>query len=204
MPIERQRMQVNLRTALDRQQLLLREANHKVNNSLQIVAAVLHLQSSNRKNADVRHELREAGSRIAATARAHQRLYSSGKIETLDLGVYLTDVCKDLNASISACEINVTAEQGIVTPTGRGITAVLLVNELVTNAIKHAYSEARCIWVTLSRRAVLVSVRDEGVGLPPDFDTKTGHRLGMRLVNAFTQLQGNLQVIRRTPGQNSL
>ncbi|MGA8698345.1 MAG: sensor histidine kinase, partial [Xanthobacteraceae bacterium] len=173
MPIERQRMQVNLRTALDRQQLLLREANHRVNNSLQIVAAVLHLQSSNTKNADVRHELREAGSRIAAIARAHQRLYSSGKIETLDLGVYLTDVCKDLNASISACEINVTAEQGIVTPTGRGITAVLLVNELVTNAIKHAYSEARCIWVTLSRRAVLVSVRDEGVGLPPDFDTKT-------------------------------
>jgi len=208
MPIERQRMQVNLRTALDRQQLLLREANHRVNNSLQIVAAVLHLQSSNTKNADVRHELREAGSRIAAIARAHQRLYSSGKIETLDLGVYLTDVCKDLNASISACEINVTAEQGIVTPTGRGITAVLLVNELVTNAIKHAYSGARCsIWVTLSRKAegmILVSVRDEGVGLPPDFDTKTGHRLGMRLVNAFTQLQGNLQVIRRTPGQNSL
>src|SRR5271166_891478 len=99
MAIERQRMEVNLRTALDRQQLLLREANHRVNNSLQIVAAMLHLQSSNTENADVRHELREAGSRIAAVARAHQRLYSSGKIETLDLGVYLTDVCKDLNAS---------------------------------------------------------------------------------------------------------
>jgi two-component sensor histidine kinase len=131
MAIERQRMEVNLRTALDRQQLLLREANHRVNNSLQIVAAMLHLESSNTENADVRHELREAGSRIAAIARAHQRLYSSGKIETLDLGVYLTDVCKDLKASMSACEINVTAEQGIVTPTDRGITAVLLVNELV-------------------------------------------------------------------------
>jgi two-component sensor histidine kinase len=205
MAIERQRMEVNLRTALDRQQLLLREANHRVNNSLQIVAAMLHLQSSNTENADVRHELREAGSRIAAIARAHQRLYSSGKIETLDLGVYLTDVCKDLKASMSACEINVAAEQGIVTPTDRGITVVLLVNELVTNAIKHTYLGARCsIWVTLSRKAevmILISVRDEGVGLPPDFDTKTGRRLGMRLVNAFTQqLNGNLQVIRRTPG----
>jgi two-component sensor histidine kinase len=205
MAIERQRMEVNLRTALDRQELLLREANHRVNNSLQIVAAMLHLQSSNTESADVQHELREAATRIAAIARAHQRLYSSGKIETLDLGVYLTDVCKDLNASIPGCEINVSAEQGIVTPTDRGITVVLLVNELVTNAIKHAYPEGRCtIWVTLSRKAeggILVAVRDEGVGLPPDFDIKTGRRLGMRLVNAFTQqLHGNLQVMRRTPG----
>lgn len=205
MAIERQRMEVNLRAALDRQQLLLREANHRVNNSLQIVAAMLHLQSSSTENDDVRHELREAGSRIAAIARAHQRLYSSGKIETLDLGVYLTDVCNDLNASIPACEIKVTTEQGIVTATDRGITVVLLVNELVTNAIKHAYPGGRCrIWVSLSRNsegAILIAVRDEGVGLPPDFDIRTGRRLGMRLVNAFTQqLHGNLQVMRRAPG----
>ncbi len=205
MAIERQRIEVNLREAVDRQQLLLREANHRVNNSLQIVAAMLHLQSSNTDSTDVRHELREAGSRIAAIARAHQRLYSSGKIETLDLGVYLTDVCKDLNASIPTCEIEVAAEEGIVTPTDRGITVVLLVNELVTNAIKHAYPGGRCkIWVTLSRKAdgtMLIGVRDEGVGLPPDFDIETGRRLGMRLVNAFTgQLQGKLQVIRREPG----
>ena len=205
MAIERQRMEVNLRTAVDRQQLLLREANHRVNNSLQIVAAMLHLQSSSTENTDVRDELREAGSRIAAVARAHQRLYSSGKIETLDLGVYLTDVCKDLNASIPDCEISVSAEQGIVTPTDRGITVALLVNELVTNATKHAYPEGHCrIWVTLSRKAedgILVAVKDEGVGLPPDFDIKTGRRLGMRLVNAFTQqLHGDLQVRRRAPG----
>jgi GAF domain-containing protein len=97
MAIERQRMEVNLRQALDRQQLLLREANHRVNNSLQIVAAMLHLQSSHTENSDVRNELREAGTRIAAVARAHQKLYISGQIETLDLGAYLTDVCKDIS-----------------------------------------------------------------------------------------------------------
>ena len=205
MAIERQRMEVNLRQALDRQQLLLREANHRVNNSLQIVAAMLHLQSSHTENSDVRNELREAGTRIAAVARAHQKLYISGQIETLDLGAYLTDVCKDITASISTCEINVNAEQGIVVPTDRAITIVLLVNELVTNAIKHAYPQAHCrVWVTLSRKAeggILVSVRDEGVGLPADFDVKTGRRLGMRLVKAFTeQLRGELQVVRREPG----
>jgi two-component sensor histidine kinase len=205
MAIERQRMEVNLRQAIDRQQLLLKEVNHRVNNSLQIVAAMLHLQSSHTENGDVRNELREAGTRIAAVARAHQKLYISGQIETLDLGIYLTDVCKDITASISTCEINVSTEQGIVIPTDRAITIVLLVNELVTNAIKHAYPQAHCrVWVTLSRKAeggILVSVRDEGVGLPANFDVKTGRRLGLRLVRAFTeQLRGELQVVRREPG----
>jgi two-component sensor histidine kinase len=166
---------------------------------------MLHLQSSHTESSDVRDELREAGTRIAAVARAHQKLYISGQIETLDLGAYLTEVCKDITASISTCEINVSAEQGIVIPTDRAITIVLLVNELITNAIKHAYPEAPCrVWVALSRKAedgILVSVRDEGVGLPADFDVKSGRRLGMRLVKAFTeQLRGELQIVRKEPG----
>jgi two-component sensor histidine kinase len=204
MAIERQRMEANLRTALDRHQLLLKEANHRVNNSLQIVASMLHLQSSNAENPDLRRELREAGSRIAAVARAHQRLYSSNRIDSLDLGIYLTDVCKDLNASIPDCEISVSAEEGIIKPTDRAVAVALLVNELVSNAIKHAYPGAQCrIWATLSRKSgsIVLTVRDEGIGLPADFDLNTGRRLGMRLVNAFTkQLRGTLQVVRRNPG----
>jgi two-component sensor histidine kinase len=204
MAIERQRMEANLRAALDRQQLLLKEVNHRVNNSLQIVASMLHLQSSNTENSDLRRELREAGSRIAAVARAHQRLYSSNRIDSLDLGVYLTDVCNDLNASLPDCEINVRAEEGIINSTDRAVAVALLVNELVSNAIKHAYPGARCrIWVTLARKggSILLTVRDAGIGLPADFDLKGGRRLGMRLVNAFTkQLQGDLQVVRRHPG----
>ena len=205
MSIERQRMEESLRKALDRQQLLHREVNHRVNNSLQIVAAMLHLQSAQTESDNVRHELREASSRIAAIARAHQRLYNSDQIGTLDLGAYLTDVCQDINASVATCEIDDTAERGIIAPTDRAVTIVLLVNELVTNAIKHAYQEARCrIWVTLSRvaeRPIHITVRDEGVGLPADFDLTSGRRLGMRLVNAFTeQLGANLHVVRKEPG----
>jgi two-component sensor histidine kinase len=70
--------------------------------------------------------------------------------------------------------------------------------------MKHAYPGARCrIWVTLARKggSILLTVRDVGVGLPADFDLRTGRRLGMRLVNAFTkQLQGDLKVVRRNPG----
>lgn len=204
MAIERQRMERNLRTALDRQQFLLREVNHRVNNSLQIVATMLHLQSSTAQSVDVRHELHEASSRIAAIARAHQRLYGSDEIATLDLAAYLGEVCGDLQETMPGCEIHVSANEAIEIATDRAIPVALLVNELITNAAKYAYPDGNCrAWVTLTRKddATLVSVRDEGVGLPPDFDVKSGKRLGMRLVNAFSsQLQADLQVKRRTPG----
>ena len=82
MAIERQRIEGNLRQALDRQQLLVKEVNHRVNNSLSIVASMLHLHASVAGSSDVRHELREASSRIAAIARAHQRFI--GRLLALD------------------------------------------------------------------------------------------------------------------------
>src|SRR3954451_25423957 len=205
MAIERQRMEGNLRQALDRQQLLIKEVNHRVNNSLSIVASMLHLHASGAESNEVRHELREASSRIAAIARAHQRLYKSDRIDTLDLGAYLTEVCKDLDDSMPSCEVTVSAEEGIEIRTDRAIPAVLLVNELITNAAKYAYPAGNCrVWVTLSRAPkdnVVISVRDEGVGLPTTFDIKSGRRLGMRLVGSFSaQLQGDLQVLRKDPG----
>jgi two-component sensor histidine kinase len=205
MAIERQRMEGNLRQALDRQQLLIKEVNHRVNNSLFIVASMLHLHASGAESNEVRHELREASSRIAAIARAHQRLYKSDRIDTLDLGAYLTEVCKDLKDSMPSCEVNVSSEEGIEIRTDRAIPAVLLVNELITNAAKYAYPAGNCgVWLTLSRAPkdnVLISVRDEGVGLPPTFNIKSGRRLGMRLVGSFSQqLQGDLEVLRKNPG----
>jgi two-component sensor histidine kinase len=114
--------------------------------------------------------LREASSRIAGIARAHHRLYRSDRIDTLDLGAYLRDVCKDIAESTPACEISVSVEQGIEISTDRAIPAVLLINELITNAAKYAYPAGNCrVWVTLSlatKETVVISVRDEGVGLP--------------------------------------
>jgi two-component sensor histidine kinase len=202
--IERQRSEENLRKALDRQQILMGEINHRVNNSLQIVASMLHLHSSATESEALRHELLEARSRIAAIARAHHRLYHGDKIDAIDLGAYLREVCGDIAASMQTCEINVNAEDGITIRTDRAVAAVLFVNELMTNAAKHAYPDGGCrIWVALSRHSgdsVVISVRDEGVGLPPQFDQKSG-RLGMRLVHSFAQqLKGDLQVLRKEPG----
>lgn len=204
MAIERQRMEENLRKALDRQEVLMREVNHRVNNSLQIVASMLHLHSSVAQSEEVGRELRQAGGRITAIARAHKRLHSGDKIDALDLGAYLTEVCGDIAASMPDCTIEVDAAEGVVIRTDQALPAVLLVNELITNVAKYAYPDGVCrVWVTLSRsseRSVVISVRDEGVGLPSQFDLKAG-RLGMRLINSFAQqLRGDLQVFRKDPG----
>jgi two-component sensor histidine kinase len=209
MAIERQRIESSLREALDRQQVLLKEVNHRVNNSLQIVAGMLHLHSASSQSDEVRDELNEASSRIAAIARAHQRLYSSNQIHVLDLGAYLRDVCHDLEASMPDCKIDVGTDDGIEIATDRAIPAALLVSELITNVAKYAYPAGHSrAWVALSRGpedTITISVRDEGAGLPPDFDIHSKRRLGMRLVNAFaTQLQGDFQFRRRDPGTEFL
>lgn len=203
MAIERQRIEQNLAKAVERQQALTHEMNHRVNNSLQMVASVLHLHSST-ANEDVRKELRQAEARITAIARVHRRLYRGDEIAAIDLAAYLREVCNDIAESVSNCEINVDVEQGIVVRTDRAIPAVLSVNELITNAAKYAYpGRDRRVWVRLARSSddtALISVRDEGVGLPAEFDLKAGG-LGMRLVNSFArQLQGELQVVRKDPG----
>jgi two-component sensor histidine kinase len=208
MAIERQRIERDLRGALDRQQMLLREVNHRVNNSLQIVGSMLHLQGKATSNTEVQHQLREASTRITAIARAHQRLYRTDEFTTLELGAYLADVCSDICEATPGCAIHVFAPDHVVLTTDRAVTVALLINELVTNVAKYAYPAGGCqCWVTLTRdgSGLTIGVRDEGVGLPAGFDLQKSSGLGMRLVTAFTkQLRGALKVVARTPGTEFL
>ena len=208
MAIYRQRAERSLTAALERHQLLAKEVNHRINNSLQIVSSMLHLQTTATQNPEVQHALRDASTRIAAVARAHQRLYSSEKIDTVDLGAYLGDICGDLGKAMPHCRIDFSAAPDINCATDTAIPVALLVNELITNSAKYAYPDGACeVWVEVSRSdgGISISVRDQGIGLPADFDIKSGKRLGMRLVTALSsQVKADLQVHRHTPGTEFL
>ncbi len=208
MAIYRQRAERNLTAALERHQILAKEVNHRINNSLQIVASMLHLQTTTTQSDEVRHALRDASSRIAAIARAHQRLYGSDQIGVVDLGAYLTDICNDLGKAMPNCVIHVAAASGVQCATDTAIPVALLVNELITNSAKYAYPEGGCeVWLDVARadNTISIAVRDRGIGLPADFDMHSGKRLGMRLVNALSaQVQAELQVRRHNPGTEFL
>ena len=208
MAIYRQRAERKLTDALDRHQLMAKEVNHRINNSLQIVASMLHLQTTTTQSDEVRHALHDASSRIAAIARAHQRLYGGDQIGKVDLGAYLSDICNDLGKAMPDCKIHVAAAPDIHCATDTAIPVALLVNELITNSAKYAYPDGGCeVWLDVSRSddAISISVRDRGIGLPPEFDLNSGKRLGMRLVSALSsQVHADLQVRRHTPGTEFL
>jgi two-component sensor histidine kinase len=190
MAIERQRHERRLNEALEHQQVLVKEINHRVKNSLQLVSSMLNLQAGGDPVAAER--LQDASSRIAAIARAHDRLYRSPQIENIDLGGYLIEVCRDLNEVMPHCEVECVAPDTIYMSTDRAIRVALLVTELVTNSAKHAYPDGQPgrIWVNLARgdrETAHISVRDEGEGLPPAFDMGRGGGLGMRLAMALAQ-----------------
>lgn len=194
MAIEQERNQRLLNAALERHQVLLKEMNHRIKNSLSIVISMIRLQVKDADPSPVSEQLEAAALRIHAVARAHERLYQTDDVEHLDAGRYIEQVCGDVDESVANCAIHVDAERDILIATDRAIPLALMVNELITNAAKHAYaSQTGCeIWVRLARDAgkITVSVRDQGIGLPPNFDMAKSKGLGMRLVRAFTKQLG--------------
>lgn len=195
MAIEQQQYQRKLQTALDRHQILLKEVNHRVKNSLQVVSAMLHLQASAASDPKTRESLSAASSRISTVGRAYERLAYNADYEKIDLAAYLREVLKDLEAEISPCQIHFETSGETQLAADRSILVGLIVNELVSNAAKYAYPNMSGgeIWVEMAKMrgpAVLVSVRDEGVGMPAGFDPSSSKRLGSRLVIALSKQLG--------------
>jgi two-component sensor histidine kinase len=129
---------------------------------------------------------------VHAVARAHERLYQTDDVEHLDIGRYIEQVCRDIDESVAHCELHIEAQHDIMIATDRAIPVALMVNELITNAAKHAYEGETGfkVWVRLVRigdRIIRVSVRDEGIGLPSTFDAANSKGLGMRLLRSFQQ-----------------
>jgi two-component sensor histidine kinase len=198
MAIERQRYERHLKAALDRHQTLLKEINHRVKNSLQIVTSMLNLQARSANDAKLSGHLVEASTRVLAIAHAYERLAYDADFDSIELGAYLQQVCADAVSSNSRCELNVAATPGILVRPDRAIPIALIVNELVTNSTKYAFSDRTDghIWVRLSRpneNTILISVRDDGLGMPPKFDIIKSKGLGMRIATALAkQLGGNI------------
>jgi two-component sensor histidine kinase len=196
MAIERQRYERQLKTALDRHQILLKEITHRVKNSLQVVISMLHLQASASNDATLGAQLAEAASRVSAIGRAYERLAYDENVETIALDAYLRDVCTDAIRANSHCQLEFTADPRIHVDADRAIPIALIVNELITNAAKHTFPEGPSpggIAVRLTERtdaSILLTVSDKGPGLPADFDIAKSKGLGMRVVIALTQQLG--------------
>jgi len=206
MAIERERHERHLHVALEMQQVLLAEINHRVKNSLQVVSSMLQLQAGAAGDPLVRAQLEEASHRVATVGRAYDRLSYDGQYKDIDLGAYLREVVNDLAASNKGARLLFEESEKVSVASDQAIPIALIVNELVTNAAKYAYPENKdgTVWIRLATNndaGILVSVRDEGVGLPKDFFVAKSRRLGARLVKALaSQLAAELNTTERDKG----
>src|SRR6476659_308750 len=141
MAIEQQQYQQKLKAALDRHQVLLKEVNHRVKNSLQVVASMLHLQANAVGDPELSDRLNEASSRISTVGRAYERLAYDADYEKIGLVAYIREVLKDLDVAVTPCELLLDAPEEIQFAADRAILVALIINELVLNAAKHAYTD---------------------------------------------------------------
>jgi two-component sensor histidine kinase len=170
-------------------EVLLREVNHRVGNSLQIIASLLHLQASSSTQDDVKAALTNAMGRVAAVAQVHRRLYTSHDLKSVLLNQYLDALLEDLRRSAEGnrmSRLTLKAEPVEIDPDS-AVAIGIIINELVMNAVKYAYPDgAGPIHVDLTRQddEIVLSIADDGVGLNAKADPRsTG--MGQRIVAAM-------------------
>jgi two-component system, sensor histidine kinase PdtaS len=180
--------------------VMMREGDHRIKNSLQIVSSLMTLEARREENnPSASQVLRTAAARIQSVARMHDALQLSGGEDVVDLGSVLKKMCESLQAmggGSGAVTVRVSAEP-IKAPVAYAQPIVLAVNELVVNALRHAFPDGRsgAIDITLKQidGAVHVGVADDGVGLAADHDSGRGY--GMKLVHMMaSQIGGALRV----------
>jgi two-component sensor histidine kinase/CheY-like chemotaxis protein len=170
-------------------EVLLREVNHRVGNSLQIIASLLHLQANSSTEDDVKAALTNAMGRVAAVAQVHRRLYTSHDLKSVLLNQYLDALLEDLRRSAEGNRMSrlTSKAEPIEIDPDRAVAIGIIVNELVMNAVKYAYPEgAGPIHVTLHAEGddLIMSIADDGVGLNVRTDPRsTG--MGQRIVTAM-------------------
>lgn len=216
---DKERVEAEIRVARDEYKalaeeraLLLREVNHRVSNSLQLIASLLHFQGDISTNPDVKAALKEANGRVLAVARVHRSLYTSLEVRWVSLAEYLSSLLRDLenvssgsdaqdSAILFACD-NIQA--GPDTAVAVGIVAT----ELVLNALKHAYPHAQGqVRITLRSigSSIELMVEDDGIGASDMLQNPKTRGLGRRIMAGMAdKLEGALRYETLTPGTRAI
>jgi two-component sensor histidine kinase len=187
-------------------EILMREGDHRLMNSLQLVQSVLALQSRNATSQETKTQLDMASNRVLAIGTVHKQLHLTGSLEEIDFDAFLQRLCESLKHTAPAqiTAIHVTADNSKLRSdlaSGMG----LLVAELVTNSFKHAYEDGQRGSVTVDFKQTVddwrLQVLDEGRGLPAGFDVNHSKGVGMQVIKAFVRrLNAHLTVSSR-PGR---
>jgi two-component sensor histidine kinase len=184
--------------AASRTAMLLRESDHRIKNSLQIVSSLLLMQSRRTGSAEAADALKAAAAQVKVVSQIHDALQQNGERDAVKLGEVLTAMCHSLHAMAGDARIIsiMVTDDGIETPVAYAQPIMLAVNELVINALRHAFPDDRegTIKISLSQsnEELCIVISDNGCGLPANHGKGSGY--GSRLVRAMVkQIGGTLR-----------
>ncbi len=192
---ERREAEAKVQASLKEKEVLLKEVHHRVKNNMQVISSILQLQAGYIHDPKDIEIFQDCQFRIQSMALVHERLYQSGDFATIDFGVHVRELAM-LQARSNA---NADREIDLRLDTGPAAVSLdvaiplgLIASELIANCFKHAFNGRRTgtIWLTLRQagpEALFLSVRDDGIGLPADFDAVKGGSLGLRLIHLLSR-----------------
>ena len=202
---ERQAAEEQIRASLREKEVMLKEIHHRVGNNLQIISSLLSMQSRVIEDETAVAAFQESQNRVRSMARIHERLYRSQDLAQIEMQRYLNQLVADLWMTYAPQGITARVEAaGIALDIDKAIPCALLLNELVSNALKHAFpapvsGQENEVRISMRREAksIVLTVSDNGVGLPADLDLENIDSLGLDLVRLLTrQIGGILEVDR--------
>jgi len=206
---ERRRAEELIQTSLREKEALLKEIHHRVKNNLQVTSSLLRLQAGAVGDPGAREMFEETENRIRSMALVHEKLYQSTNLSRIDLADYIRSLGELLSRSSAIRPENVALEvtgEAVFLEIDEAVPCGLIVNELLSNALKHAFPEHRRgrIDVRLGVEPngwVSLNIRDDGIGLPPQFDFNRTGTLGLQLVQGLVQqIDGTIAVQPREHG----
>lgn len=201
----RREYEEKLKSALKEKEVLLKEVHHRVKNNLAVINGLFQLEIFNTDNEELQFVLAASQMRIKSMALIHESLYASGDFANISFGSYLADLSSSIMNTFVKEAKNVEVEldtENLSFNINQAIPSALLVNELFTNALKHAFPNSKpgTIFISLREKDGLVhlSVGDDGVGVPSNIDIENPKSLGFTLVrNLVKQLHGELRLSKK-------
>jgi PAS domain S-box-containing protein len=202
---ERKRAEEQLRASLLEKDTLLKETHHRVKNNLQLISSLLHMQAQYVQNPEALTAFRDSENRIRSMALIHEKLYGSDSVARIDFAEYVRSLSamhartfhspeQDFDFDFCLMPIHLNLETAI--------PLAIIFSELISNSLKHAFAgmPRGTVRIRLAREAddkIILSVTDNGRGIPEDFDWKQAHTLGLRLLRLLTeQLHGSITLKR--------
>jgi PAS domain S-box-containing protein len=208
---DRKRAEQLLLDSLKEKEVLLKEIHHRVKNNLAVISSLFYLQSSYLHDERMKTIMQQSQDRVRSMAMVHESLYSHDNLAEVDFSEYVANLSARLVASYGLDGrpvVLTTALEPILLGIDTAVPCGLILNELVTNAIKHGLAQGGTLHVTLRRvdpGTFALGVRDDGTGLPQGFDMGGGTSLGMRLMRSLSkQINGQIVLRPAAPGTEAL